>query len=201
MRPTFFTVPNIITLFRIFLAPIIVVLLISPLRVSAFVTVAVFLIAAGSDWLDGRIARRYNQITALGTLLDPIADKILVMGALISLVSLRKVPAWIVVALVARDIAVSGIRQMGAVKGDVIPSSRLAKCKTAMEMGAVVLAILSIDVQWIDPAVFPNLKVSLLALLLALLLTLWSAGSYLSRLLANAQTKGTDDQHPPAAAR
>ena len=193
MHPTFFTVPNMITLFRIFLAPIIVVLLISPLRVSAFVTVAVFLIAAGSDWLDGRIARRYNQITALGTLLDPIADKILVMGALISLVSLQKVPAWIVVALVARDIAVSGIRQMGAVKGDVIPPSRLAKCKTAMEMGAVVLAILSIDIKWIDPVVFLNLRVSLVALLLALLLALWSAGSYLSRLLVNAQTHEADD--------
>jgi len=199
MRPTFFSVPNIITFFRIFLAPIIVVLLISPLRVSAFVTVAVFLVAAGSDWLDGRIARRYNQITALGTLLDPIADKILVLAALISLVSLQKVPAWIVVALVARDITVSGIRQMGAVKGDVIPPSRSAKLKTAIEMGAVVIAILSIDLQWIDPVVFSNLRVSLLALLVALFLALWSAGLYLSRLLANVQMKRTDDRHPPEA--
>ena len=185
MRSIFFTAPNLITLFRIFLAPIIVVLLISPFKVSAFITVVVFLVAAGSDWLDGRIARRYNQVTPLGTLLDPIADKILVMAALISLVSLQKVPAWIVVALVARDIAVSGMRQMGAVKGDVMPASTAAKYKTAFQMAAVVLAILSIDIQWVDPVVFCGLRLSLLILLAALLLALWSAGSYLSRLLAN----------------
>ena len=193
MRSVFLTAPNLITLFRIFLAPIVVVLLISPFNVSAFITVAVFLVAAGSDWLDGRIARRYNQITALGTLLDPIADKILVMAALISLVSLEKVPAWIVVALVARDIAVSGIRQMRAVKGDVMPASVAAKYKTAIEMAAVVLAILSIDIQWVDPIVFCGLRLSLLILFAALLLALFSAGSYLSQLLADTDTQETED--------
>jgi len=193
VRSGFLTAPNLITLFRIFLAPIIVVLLISPFRVSAFITVIVFLVAAGSDWLDGRIARHYNQVTALGTLLDPIADKILVMAALISLVSLQKVPAWIVVALVARDIAVSGIRQMGAVKGDVMPASIAAKYKTAIEMAAVVLVILSIDIQWVDPVVFCGLRLSLLILFAALLLALFSAGMYLSRLLANTEAQDKKD--------
>ena len=193
MRSVFLTAPNLITLFRIFLAPIVVVLLISPFKVSAFITVAVFLVAAGSDWLDGRIARRYNQITALGTLLDPIADKILVMAALISLVSLDKVPAWIVVALVGRDIAVSGIRQMRAFKGDIMPASAAAKYKTAIEMAAVVLAILSIDIPWIDPIVFYGLRLSVLILFAALLLALLSAGSYLSRLLADTDKKETEN--------
>lgn len=183
MSSPFLTLPNLITLFRILLVPIIVVLLISPFKVSSLVTVIVFLVAAGSDWLDGRIARRYNQVSALGALLDPIADKLLIMAALISLVSLGRVPAWIVVSLVGRDLVVSGIRQMGAVRGDVIPPSKAGKYKTAMEMISVVLVMVSIDYACVDPVLLLGLRTSVFILLVALVLAVISAASYLSHLL------------------
>ena len=150
MRSVFLTAPNLITLFRIFLTPIIVVLLISPFGVNALITAAVFLLAAATDWLDGRLARRYKQVTALGTLLDPIADKLLVMAALVSLVSLQKVPGLVVVALVGRDLVVSGIRQMAANKGVVMAPGNYGKCKTVLEMAAIVLVMVSIEYESID---------------------------------------------------
>ena len=192
MPSVFFTAPNLITLFRIFLVPIIVVLLISPFKVSALITVAVFLVAAASDWLDGRIARRYNQVTALGALLDPIADKLLIMAALVSLVSLEKVPAWIVVALVGRDLAVSGIRQIAAANGNVIRAGRAGKYKTAIEMAAVVLVMVSIDYQFVDPVVFGQVRLSHLMLSAAVVLAVISAASYMSGLLTGAEGRGTE---------
>jgi len=189
MGSVFLTAPNLITLFRIFLVPILVALLISPLRVTIFLTVGVFLVAAATDWVDGRIARRYNQVTALGALLDPIADKLLIMAALVSLASLQKVPAWVVVALIGRDFAVSGIRQISAQRGTVIPAGVLGKYKTALEMIAVVLVMVSIDYPAVDPELFWQIKPSLIVLVAALVLALISAGHYLSRLLAKTRRK------------
>lgn len=193
MRSVFLTAPNLITLFRIFLAPIIVVLLISPLGVNALITAAVFLLAAGTDWLDGRLARRYKQVTALGTLLDPIADKLLVMAALVSLVSLQKVPGLVVVALVGRDLVVSGIRQMAATKGVVMAAGSYGKCKTVLEMAAIVLVMISIEYEFIDPVLFVGIRPSLLMLLCALILAIVSAGSYLSVLLTIARDRNLSD--------
>jgi len=193
VRSVFLTAPNLITLFRIFLAPIIVVLLISPLGVNALITAAVFLLAAGTDWLDGRLARRYKQVTALGTLLDPIADKLLVMAALVSLVSLQKVPGLVVVALVGRDLVVSGIRQMAATKGVVMAAGSYGKCKTVLEMAAIVLVMISIEYEFIDPVLFVGIRPSLLMLLCALILAIVSAGSYLSVLLTIARDRNLSD--------
>ncbi|MCD6327361.1 CDP-diacylglycerol--glycerol-3-phosphate 3-phosphatidyltransferase [bacterium] len=193
MTSAFFTLPNMITISRIFLAPIIVVLLISPFGVNTLVTAAVFLFAAATDWLDGRLARRYNQVTTLGTLLDPVADKLLVMAALVALASMQKVPALVVVALVGRDLVVSGIRQMAAARGTVIAAGNLGKYKTALEMAAIVLLMVSIEHQFVDPALVVGIRPSLLMLLGALILAIVSGASYLSVLLKIARAPELSD--------
>ncbi|MBI2080373.1 MAG: CDP-diacylglycerol--glycerol-3-phosphate 3-phosphatidyltransferase [candidate division NC10 bacterium] len=135
--------PTTLTVVRIFLVPFLVVLLIATPRYPA-VAVAIFLLAVFTDWLDGHLARRRRQVTTLGTLLDPIADKLLIAAALISLVEVDRVQAWIVVLLVGRDIAVTGLRGIAAAQGIVIAASDWGKAKMGAEVVAVTLLILSL---------------------------------------------------------
>jgi phosphatidylglycerophosphate synthase len=102
--------PNKITLVRIFLVPLLLVFLISPAGWYPLIAATIFLVAAFTDWLDGHVARSTNQITRLGQLLDPIADKLLVTAALVSLVGRQQVPAWMVVIIICRELAITGLR-------------------------------------------------------------------------------------------
>ena len=101
--------------------------LISSSRVHALIAAVIFILASLTDWLDGVIARRRNQVTTLGTLLDPIADKLLVASALVSLLQIDKIAAWIVVVIIGRELAVTGLRAVAAGVGVIVPASRLAK--------------------------------------------------------------------------
>jgi len=135
--------PNAITLARIFLVPlVVVVLLTTQMHNWALWGVSLFLLAAITDILDGYIARRRKQVTTLGRLLDPIADKLLISAALISLVQLRLAPAWMVVIIIGREFAVSGMRSIAASEGFAIQVSRLGKGKMAAQVAAVVGLIL-----------------------------------------------------------
>jgi len=122
--------PMQLTLGRICLVPLVVVFLISTDSIHALVAAILFAAAAVTDWLDGLIARRRGQVTTLGKLLDPVADKVLVAAALISLVQVGKIEAWIVVVMVGREFAVTGLRSVSAAQGVVIAASDLAKYKT-----------------------------------------------------------------------
>lgn len=121
--------PNRITLMRIFLVPILLVFLISPRGWSPVIAAAIFLVAAFTDWLDGHLARSTNQITRLGQLLDPIADKLLVTAALVTLVGRQQVPAWIVVIILCRELAVTGLRAMAADRHVIIAAEAYGKYK------------------------------------------------------------------------
>ncbi|MCI0370528.1 MAG: CDP-diacylglycerol--glycerol-3-phosphate 3-phosphatidyltransferase [candidate division NC10 bacterium] len=136
--------PTTLTVIRIFLIPVLMVFLIATARPYPIVAVTVFLLAVLTDWLDGHLARRRRQVTTLGTLLDPVADKLLIAAALISLVEVDKIPAWIVVLIVGRDIAVTGLRGIAAAQGVVIAASDWGKVKMAAEVVAVTLLILSL---------------------------------------------------------
>ena len=145
--------PNALTLLRIFFVPLLVAVLVQgnvSFQVSTLVitneivAVAIFLAAATTDLLDGYLARRWGQITTVGTLLDPIADKLLISAALISLVQMRAVPAWMVVVIVGREFAISGLRSIAAAEGYVIKASDLGKTKLVSQVAAVTLLILSI---------------------------------------------------------
>jgi CDP-diacylglycerol--glycerol-3-phosphate 3-phosphatidyltransferase len=130
-----------LTLTRIVAVPLLIVFLISSSRVHALIAATIFILASITDWLDGVIARRRNQVTTLGTLLDPIADKLLVAAALVSLLQIDKIAAWIVVVIIGRELAVTGLRGVAAGVGVIVPASRLAKWKTVSQYVAVTLLI------------------------------------------------------------
>jgi CDP-diacylglycerol--glycerol-3-phosphate 3-phosphatidyltransferase len=107
------------------------------------IALVVFLLAAITDWLDGYIARNSRQITTLGKFLDPVADKLLISAAFISLVEIQRVPAWIVVIIVGREIMVTGMRSIAAAQQIIIPASRLGKYKVGFETAAIIILILN----------------------------------------------------------
>src|SRR5687768_10010036 len=135
--------PNAITIARIFLVPfVVVVLLTTRFPHWEFWGVTLFLVAALTDLLDGYVARRRKQVTTLGRLLDPIADKLLISSALISLVQLQLAPAWMVVIIIGREFAVSGLRNIAASEGFTIEASPLGKGKMVLQVAAVIGLIL-----------------------------------------------------------
>jgi CDP-diacylglycerol--glycerol-3-phosphate 3-phosphatidyltransferase len=135
--------PNILTLARIFLVPLLVVILLTRTEGFELWGVAILLGAAATDWLDGFLARRRRQVTSLGVVLDPIADKILISAAFITLVELDLAPAWMVAIIVGREVAVSGLRAIAAAQGFSVPVSDLGKLKMVLQVCAAALLILS----------------------------------------------------------
>ena len=140
--------PNSLTLSRIFIVPLLVVVLLTPFSEKFGVPrhilgVSIFLAAAFTDYLDGHFARRRHQVSRLGKLLDPSADKLLISAALISLVENRLAPAWAVVIIVGREFAVSGLRSIAATEGVVIAASKMGKFKMLSQVVAVSLLIVS----------------------------------------------------------
>ena len=144
--------PNLLTLLRIFFVPLLVAALLADGTVIArgfpvpreIFALAVFLAAAATDLLDGWLARRWGQVTTVGTLLDPIADKLLVSAALVSLVDIHRVAAWIVILIIGREFAVSGLRSIAAAAGYTIKASELGKTKMAAQVAAISLVIAGI---------------------------------------------------------
>ena len=137
------TTPNQITVARILLIPLFVYfLLATSLTWSSYVAAALFLALCLSDALDGFLARKLHQVSELGKLLDPLADKILVLGAFLVFVELGKLPAWVVLIVISRDLLVMGIRTWAAREGRIIAASPLGKWKTALQMAAVFFLIL-----------------------------------------------------------
>lgn len=134
-------VPNILTILRILLVPVLVVVLLTEFDGKEIVGLAVFLLAALTDLLDGIIARRTGKVTRLGKLLDPAADKILTSAAFISLVEMGRAAAWIVVVIVAREFAVSTLRSVAASQNQVIAASWAGKFKTGAQVFAISLLI------------------------------------------------------------
>ena len=134
--------PNSLTLLRIFLVPFLVVVLLTKFYGREYVGLAIFLIAAITDFFDGYFARRYNRMTRLGALLDPIADKLLMSAAFISLVELGLARAWMIVIIIGREFAVSGLRSIAAQQGVTIAASPLGKGKMISQVIAISLLIL-----------------------------------------------------------
>ena len=134
--------PNFITVVRILLIPVFVALFITPTPDRSLSAAVIFVIAAVTDMLDGYIARRTGQVTKLGKLLDPIADKLLVLSALILLVNVDRVSALVAILVIAREVAVTGIRAIAAGEGMIIAAETTGKYKMALQVVAIVLLIL-----------------------------------------------------------
>jgi CDP-diacylglycerol--glycerol-3-phosphate 3-phosphatidyltransferase len=144
--------PNALTLARIFLVPLLVVVLLTKFEEQlilgiprAVVAAAIFGLASLTDWLDGFLARRRGQVTALGRMMDPLADKLLTSGAFISLVQLGLAPAWMVAVIIGRELAVTGLRSVASSRGVGFGASRLGKIKMASQVTTILLLILGQD--------------------------------------------------------
>jgi CDP-diacylglycerol--glycerol-3-phosphate 3-phosphatidyltransferase len=135
-------VPNLLTLARILLIPVFVTLFATPSPDRSVSAAVVFVIAAVTDLLDGYLARRSGQVTKLGKLLDPIADKLLVLSALILLVNVDRVSALVAILIIAREVAVTGIRAIAAGEGMIIPAETTGKYKMVLQVVAIVFLIL-----------------------------------------------------------
>jgi CDP-diacylglycerol--glycerol-3-phosphate 3-phosphatidyltransferase len=165
--------PNTLTITRIFLTPLLVVILLTRTEGKEIYGALIFCIAALTDYFDGYFARKRNQVTTIGKLLDPIADKLLVSSAFISLVELQLAPAWMVVIIVGREFAVSGIRSIAASMGHVMPANWFGKTKMVVQIFTIVVLIVA------DTYREPWLPFGRLLLWATMVVSLVSAGSYL----------------------
>ena len=175
-----FNVPNVLSLSRVFLAPLVLIFL--TIRIKApvkffeswgievslgdLLAVAVFILAAITDSLDGYIARRFKLVTNLGKFIDSLADKVLVIAALLALVELNRLPSWMVMIIITREFVVTGLRLVAAAQGVVIAASRGGKVKTFTQIIAIILLIL-------------NLPGRMIAMWVAMILTVTSGMQYL----------------------
>jgi CDP-diacylglycerol--glycerol-3-phosphate 3-phosphatidyltransferase len=156
--------PNALTLLRILAVPVVVVALLGETPNGDVIAAAVFALAAATDGLDGYIARSRDSITTFGKLMDPLADKLLIIGALLSLVSLHRLEAWIAMVIIAREVAVTILRTIAAERGLVIAASWLGKAKTVLQIAAVIALIAANPAPlWVDLLVYVALVVTVLS--------------------------------------
>jgi len=177
--------PNKLTLLRIFLVPLLLVFLISPSMLSCFFAAVIFSLAAITDWLDGHLARVTNQVTLLGKLLDPVADKLLVIAALVPLVELDRVAAWIVVVIIGREFAVSGLRMIASAQGIHISSGASGKYKMIAEIVAILFLILDFNI------VFHY--IGQIGIIVAMILSMISAVDYFLQFWNKLDSSGTGE--------
>jgi len=174
--------PIALTLFRIVLVPLIIVFLISSDRVHVFIAALIFIAASLTDWLDGRMARRWNQVTRLGTLLDPVADKLLVAAALVALVQIDMVDGWVAVVIIGRELAVTGLRGVALSMGAVVPASGFGKAKTVSQYITITILILE---KGVPGEYVPFHLISTGVLWVTLALTVLSGADYFYRFFVS----------------
>lgn len=171
--------PNLITAARFLLTGLLAVLLMfEQTTPMAFFAWLVFCIAAGSDWVDGYVARRYEAVTVLGKLMDPLADKVLVAAALIMLIPLGRIPAWIALVILSREMLVTGLRAVASTSGIVVAASGLGKIKSIMQyigLGTLIFPLGVLPIPYLY-------QIGLGLVYVALVLTVWSGIDYFYKL-------------------
>ncbi|GGJ56489.1 CDP-diacylglycerol--glycerol-3-phosphate 3-phosphatidyltransferase [Anoxybacillus voinovskiensis] len=180
--------PNKITIARILLIPLFLLVMVVPFDLGAvlmgsesipvthLVGAAIFIIASATDWIDGYYARKYQLVTNLGKFLDPLADKLLVSAALIVLVELHYAPAWMVIVIISREFAVTGLRLVLAGEGEVVAANMLGKIKTWTQIVAISALLLH---NW--PFAYFSFPFADLALWVAVIFTIWSGWDYFAK--------------------
>lgn len=181
-----YNLPNILTFCRIASVPIVVGLLFSDSREMGFWAALIFSVASVTDWLDGYLARKWEIVTVMGKFLDPLADKLIVMAALIMLIPLGRVPAWAVFLIIARETLVTGLRSVASSEGIVIAASDLGKYKTIFQMVAIIALLLHYDYYWFFGLRWELFHVNMqfvgsFFFYISFALTMWSGGDYLHK--------------------
>jgi CDP-diacylglycerol---glycerol-3-phosphate 3-phosphatidyltransferase len=190
---TMFTTPNVLTLCRIATVPLIVYLLLFTGPIAAAAAAAVFFVATITDFLDGYIARSYGSGTNLGKFLDPLADKLIVMAALVMLTGMPRnphVPAWMVVVLVSRELVITGLRAIAAVEGKIIAADELGKYKMVLQ--CIAIQGLLIHYTYLHIEFF---AAGMFMLWIAMVVSVWSALDY----IVKARDIFTARPHPTVA--
>ena len=172
-----FNLPNCITLLRLAVIPVLFLLLLSPGRILSMIIAVLFIIASITDLIDGYVARKYNIVTTMGKFLDPVADKLIVSTAMIMMIPIGRIPAWIVAVIIMRDLFVDGLRSVASAEGLVIDASRLGKQKTLCQIVAVSALLIHYDTVFGLNAH----AVGMVILYLALVLTVWSGADYFEK--------------------
>jgi CDP-diacylglycerol--glycerol-3-phosphate 3-phosphatidyltransferase len=186
LRSGLLNLPNLLTLARVAAVPVVLILLLSDSRSSGIWAAAVFGMAATTDFIDGWLARKWGIVTVLGKFLDPLADKLIVMVALIMLIPLDRVPAWAVFIILAREMVVTGLRSIASSEGIVIDASDLGKYKTIYQMVAIPGLMLHYDYYWFFGLEWNIFHVNMhnfgiFFFYVAFALTLWSGFDYLNK--------------------
>lgn len=181
---TIWNIPNLLSFFRIAAIPFVVIFLLFPAPLPSFLAALFFSIASLTDFLDGYIARHQKSETSVGKLLDPLADKLLINSVLIMLISLGRVPAWMVVLLVGREIAVTGLRGIASAQGVVIAASNWGKAKTIFETIAIIGLMLHYKYLGMNFHL-----IGMLLLWVALGISLWSGIDYFYKFYQGNQQK------------
>ncbi len=182
-----FNLPNTLTFSRILLVPVYIGLFSTPTAGRSIWAATIFGLAALTDWLDGYIARRRGQVTKIGRLFDPIADKFLVISGLVLLVQFQRIAAWLAIALIVRDLAVTGIRFVSASRGIIIGAGILGKYKVVLQ----IIAIMILTLEGAVTIATPNLHfIGTLILQVALIFSLISGGQYIFKAWTEFSKKG-----------
>lgn len=187
-RSQIMNLPNILTMLRIAAIPLLCVLLLSPEREPGFWAAALFAVASVTDWLDGYLARKMGIVTVFGKFLDPIADKLIVMAALIMILPFDRVPAWMVLVILGREMIITGLRGIASTEGIVIPASNLGKFKTIFQLVAIIGLLLHYNYHWFfgtdHPLLVVNMhNVGMFYLWIATIITIWSGVDYLNKFV------------------
>ncbi|MGD8877185.1 MAG: CDP-diacylglycerol--glycerol-3-phosphate 3-phosphatidyltransferase [Syntrophobacterales bacterium] len=189
-KKSIFNLPNTLSFFRIGCIPLLVVLLFFPHKTTSFLAALTFALASISDLLDGFVARRHQLVTTFGQFLDPLADKLIVSAALIMLIPLGRVPAWMVVVIIGRELAIMGLRSVAVSEGEVISADHLGKQKMVFQTVAILGLLLhyeyyDVNFHW----------VGMFFLWLAVIITLWSGFNYFRNFWHVLEEDDTDQSH------
>jgi CDP-diacylglycerol--glycerol-3-phosphate 3-phosphatidyltransferase len=194
-RDELWNVPNAVTLVRIAAIPAFLWFTFHDTRLNSFVAALVYAAVSATDFLDGWLARRLGRVTVIGKFLDPLADKLIAMSALVMLVHLGRVGAWVVILLLARDLAVTGLRTIAMSEGIVIAAGQEGKYKTAIQLAGIVFLLLHytypVDFFFFTLAIDSN-RAGTGLLYISLVFSLWSAWKYFLAFVEGHYRRGGD---------
>jgi CDP-diacylglycerol--glycerol-3-phosphate 3-phosphatidyltransferase len=196
LRDEFTDLPNILTMLRVLVIPFVLYFIDNRSQVRSFIAMVLYLAASITDFLDGYLARKRGQVSIVGKFLDPLADKLIVMAALVVLVDVDRLPAWLVVVLLARELAIMGLRSIASSEGLVIPAGQEGKYKTALQLVGILFLLVHFRYPLLGTRVWVDFHVvGLYTLYVSLIFSVFSAVQY-TRLFVQA----TDRKSAPAAA-
>lgn len=191
MDKNIYSTANYLTLSRVLMIPLIMISLLFDGKLAAFIACILFSIASITDWVDGYLARKQHTVSTLGKFLDPLADKLLIMATMIMLIPLDRIDAWIVIVILAREIAITGLRSIAASENIVIDASNLGKFKTGFQIAALIGLTMHYEYYSFDFHFCGTIL-----LWIALAFTLWSGWDYIKQfkgLLVEAPSSLTED--------